>query len=112
MKLTVPPQIQTAVQALERKSHYGPTMTSRYHLYAIRVAEAADAWLTDPLDTNIYDRLVAATLRWRQQAHPQLEITNPPPTTNVPTVGEGLQETVEALRQTHHESVSEEKPQT
>lgn len=29
------------------------------------VARAADAWLTDPLDVQVYKRLVDSTLRWR-----------------------------------------------
>lgn len=32
---------------------------------ARRVAEATDAWLRDPLDTQVYRRLVDATLEWR-----------------------------------------------
>ena len=32
---------------------------------ARRVAEAADAWMRDPLDAHVYQRLVAATLDWR-----------------------------------------------
>jgi hypothetical protein len=35
---------------------------------ARQVAEAADAWLRDPLDTQIYHRLVRATLDWRVAA--------------------------------------------
>jgi hypothetical protein len=35
---------------------------------ARQVAEAADAWLGDPLDTQIYHRLVRATLDWRVAA--------------------------------------------
>lgn len=36
-------------------------------LLAQRVADAADAWLRDPQDTQVYARLVAATLAWRQR---------------------------------------------
>jgi hypothetical protein len=36
---------------------------------AHQVAEAADAWLRDPLDTHVYQRLVRATLDWRVSAH-------------------------------------------
>lgn len=32
---------------------------------AAAVARAADAWLTDPLDAQVYKRLVDSTLRWR-----------------------------------------------
>jgi len=32
---------------------------------ARQVAEAADAWLRDPLDAGVYARLVRATLDWR-----------------------------------------------
>jgi hypothetical protein len=37
---------------------------------AQHVAEAADAWLRDPLDAGVYRRLVAATLAWRSRAVP------------------------------------------
>lgn len=40
---------------------------------AAAVAEAADAWLKDPRDVNIYQRLVDATMRWRAHAQPQLQ---------------------------------------
>ena len=39
------------------------------------VADAADAWLKDPLDTHIYERLVQATLTWRAYSQPMLEGT-------------------------------------
>ncbi len=42
---------------------------------ARRVAEAADAWLTDPRDTQTYQRLVDATLTWRAHSQPMLEGT-------------------------------------
>lgn len=35
---------------------------------ARQVAEAADAWLRDPLDTRVYERLVRSTLDWRTRA--------------------------------------------
>ena len=35
---------------------------------AKHVAEAADAWLRDPLDAGVYRRLVEATLAWRAAA--------------------------------------------
>jgi hypothetical protein len=37
---------------------------------ARQVAEAADAWLRDPLDTHVYQRLVRSTLDWRVFAQP------------------------------------------
>ena len=37
---------------------------------ARQVAEAADAWLRDPLDTHVYQRLVRSTLDWRVFAKP------------------------------------------
>lgn len=42
---------------------------------ARRVAEAADAWLTDPRDTQTYQRLVDATLTWRAYSQPMLQGT-------------------------------------
>jgi len=45
-------------------------------LLAQRVAAAADAWLRDPQDTQVYARLVAATLAWRRGASPVLEATD------------------------------------
>lgn len=42
-------------------------------LLADRVAAAADAWLRDPLDAQVYGRLVVATLAWRRVARPTLE---------------------------------------
>jgi hypothetical protein len=44
---------------------------------AAAVAEAADAWLRDPLDVNVYHRLVEATLRWRAHTYPQLQLPTP-----------------------------------
>lgn len=41
-------------------------MDSRTALLAERVAEAADAWLRDPQDAQVYARLVAATVAWRR----------------------------------------------
>jgi len=41
--------------------------------YARHVAEAADAWLRDPQDTQVYARLVHATLAWREYSMPTLE---------------------------------------
>lgn len=47
---------------------------------ARQVAEAADAWLRDPLDTHVYQRLVRSTLDWRVFAQPSVDPA-PPPTT-------------------------------
>ena len=49
---------------------------------ARQVAEAADAWLRDPLDTHVYQRLVRLTLDWRVFAQPTAD---PAPT---PTAAE------------------------
>lgn len=40
-------------------------MTEQDARLARHVAEAADAWLRDPLDAGVYRRLVDATLAWR-----------------------------------------------
>ncbi|WP_454728231.1 hypothetical protein [Cellulosimicrobium protaetiae] len=40
-------------------------MTNQDARLARHVAEAADAWLRDPLDAGVYRRLVDATLAWR-----------------------------------------------
>lgn len=40
---------------------------------ARQVAEVADAWLRDPLDTHVYARLVRATLDWRVFAQPTVD---------------------------------------
>ena len=40
-------------------------MTDQEARLAQHVAEAADAWLRDPLDAGVYRRLVDATLAWR-----------------------------------------------
>ena len=37
---------------------------------ARHVAEAADAWLRDPQDTEVYRRFVHATLAWRAHTRP------------------------------------------
>lgn len=39
------------------------------------VAQAADAWLTDPRDVGVYERLVHATVQWREYSQPMLEGT-------------------------------------
>lgn len=41
-------------------------MDAHAELLAERVAEAADAWLRDPQDVQVYGRLVAATIAWRR----------------------------------------------
>ena len=41
-------------------------MDVQEQLVARRVAEAADAWLRDPQDVEVYRRLVAAALAWRR----------------------------------------------
>jgi len=38
-----------------------------------RIAEAADAWLRDPQDSEIYRRLVEATLAWRARTRPTID---------------------------------------
>jgi hypothetical protein len=40
------------------------------HWAARQVAEAAEAWLTDPRDVGAYSRLVQATIEWRAYAYP------------------------------------------
>ena len=42
---------------------------------ARQVADAADAWLRDPRDTQVYARLVAAVELWREHVQPALEGT-------------------------------------
>jgi hypothetical protein len=42
---------------------------------ARQVADAADAWLRDPRDTQVYARLVAAVELWRKHVQPALEGT-------------------------------------
>jgi len=41
-------------------------MADQDHVQAERVAAAADAWLRDPQDAQVYGRLVAATMAWRR----------------------------------------------
>lgn len=36
------------------------------------VAEASDAWLADPRDVNVYERLVKATAAWKAYTYPVL----------------------------------------
>lgn len=62
------------------------------------VAEAADAWINDPRDTQAYSRLVQAVLTRRRYVHPTLDdpaiATTPPddtPLTGQPEpVGDSL----------------------
>lgn len=46
---------------------------------ARQVAEAADAWLRDPLDTHVYHRLIRSTLDWRVFAQPSADPEQPVP---------------------------------
>ncbi|CAN5265263.1 hypothetical protein BH11ACT1_BH11ACT1_31250 [soil metagenome] len=46
---------------------------------ARQVADAADAWLRDPLDAHIYARLVRATLDWRVGAQAPVDPALTPP---------------------------------
>lgn len=50
---------------------------------ARQVAEAADAWLRDPLDTHVYQRLVRSTLDWRVFAQPPVDPAQPPTAADV-----------------------------
>lgn len=46
---------------------------------ARQVADAADAWLRDPLDAHVYERLVRATLDWRAATQSSGDRAQPPP---------------------------------
>jgi hypothetical protein len=84
-------------------------------LLARRVAAAADAWLRDPQDTQVYARLVAATLAWRRVTGPTVDETEPmdghaesslpmepdPAVTLPPTLGEALGEVIGKLHLRH-----------
>lgn len=48
-------------------------MTDREYELARHVAATADAWLTDPRDGALYQRLVDAVLAWRSYAMPTLD---------------------------------------
>ena len=72
---------------------------------AASVADAADAWLKDPQDSNVYRLLVAATLRWREHQQPQLPLVGPDElaadvdTGPLPaTLGESVREVAAILR--------------
>jgi hypothetical protein len=47
----------------------------RAAVLAIRVAEAADAWMSDPRDVMAYERLVTTVVQFRTYRHPQLDVT-------------------------------------
>lgn len=60
-------------------------MTDAEARLAQHVAEAADAWLRDPLDAGVYRRLVAATVAWRSRTvddggPSHRPVDEPPPT--------------------------------
>jgi hypothetical protein len=61
---------------------------------ARQVAEAADAWLRDPLDTHVYQRLVRSTLDWRGFAQATARLAQAP-TAADPTVDLGDDATAE-----------------
>lgn len=48
-------------------------MNDREYELARHVAATADAWLTDPRDGGLYQRLVDAVLAWRSYAMPTLD---------------------------------------
>ena len=52
---------------------------------ARQVAEAADAWLRDPLDTHVYERLVRSTLDWRAVAQRTVGPAQTPSDVEVPS---------------------------
>ena len=63
------------------------------------VAEAADAWLRDPLDAAIYQRLVDATLAWRAHTQPALEgLEHAGRIDDPPRLGETLAHVTQELR--------------
>ena len=66
---------------------------------ARHVAEAADAWLRDPLDAGVYQRLVAATLAWRAHAQPTLDgMEDAGRVVDPPTLGTTLAHVAKELR--------------
>ena len=86
-------------------------------LLAERVAAAADASLRDPQDTQVYARLVAATLAWRRGPSPALDAASVPerpeaststePATPVvlpPRLGDALGEVIADLHRRHRPS--------
>lgn len=60
-----------------RTPAHDPRDAEEGNLLARHVADAADAWLTDPRDTGVYTRLVEATLRYRRWARPELPTLTP-----------------------------------
>ena len=72
---------------------------ARAAVLARHVAEAADAWLRDPLDTGIYQRLVDATLAWRAHTRPALEgLEHAGRIDDPPTLGATLPHVTQELR--------------
>lgn len=67
-------------------------MTDQDARLARHVAEAADAWLRDPLDAGVYRRLVDATLAWRAgggRVVPGTTAAPAPVPTDAPRTGTG-----------------------
>jgi hypothetical protein len=67
-------------------------MTDQDARLARHVAEAADAWLRDPLDAGVYRRLVDATLAWRAgggRVVPGTTAVPGPAPTDAPRAGTG-----------------------
>jgi hypothetical protein len=56
---------------------------------AEQVAEAADAWLRDPRDAGVYQRLVHAIDAWRGATRPQLDLVDPQPSGTTTLGGAG-----------------------
>jgi hypothetical protein len=52
---------------------------------ARQVAEAADAWLRDPLDAHVYERLVRSTRDWRVVAQRTVDPAQTPSAVEVPS---------------------------
>ena len=87
-------------------------------LLAQRVAAAADAWLRDPQDTQVYARLVAATLAWRhgtgsatperpelaQRAEPSTPIEPAIAVDLPPRLGDALGDVIADLHRRHRPS--------
>lgn len=72
---------------------------ARAAVLARHVAEAADAWLRDPLDAGVYERLVAATLAWRAHTRPALDgLEHAGRVEDPPTLGATLPRVTQELR--------------
>lgn len=72
---------------------------ARAAVLARHVAEASDAWLRDPLDAGIYQRLVTATLAWRAHTRPALEgLEDAGRVDDPPTLGATLPHVTQELR--------------